>query len=128
MTTVISSTGDAFFGTPCRAVDTRLGSALQNGVPRLFALRGVCGIPVTAKVVVLNVTALAATGDGDLTVYAGDATPPAFANMPFRAGISRALFLIVPLSQDVDGEVAIRAAVAGNGTVHVVIDVEGYFE
>ena len=127
-TTVAGDTGDYFFGTPCRAVDTRSGAPLQNGVPRTFALHGVCGIPVTAKSVVVNVTALSATGDGDLTPYQGGATPPAISLMPFRAGITKAQFFIVPLSLDAAGEMGIQASVAGNGTVHVLIDVMGYFE
>ncbi|MES1245730.1 MAG: ExeM/NucH family extracellular endonuclease, partial [Acidobacteriota bacterium] len=126
--TVDGVLGDYFFGTPCRAVDTRSGSPLQNGVPEAFALHGVCGIPTTAKVVVLNITVVSATGNGDLSAYASDATPPANPLMPFRAGINRGQFFIVPLSQDAAGEVAIEASVAGNGTVHVLIDVMGWFE
>jgi uncharacterized repeat protein (TIGR01451 family) len=127
-TTTVSSSGSFFFGTQCRAVDTRSGSPLQNGVPRTFALHGVCGIPVTAKAVVVNITVLSATGNGDLTVYAADATPPAITLMPFRANITRGQFFITQLSLDAAGEVAIQASVAGNGTVHVLIDVMGYFE
>jgi uncharacterized repeat protein (TIGR01451 family) len=127
-TDTVSPTGEFFFSTPCRAVDTRSGAPLQNGVPRTFALHGVCGIPVTAKDVVINVTVVSATGDGDLTVYPADATPPAFTMMPFRAGINRGQFFITPLSLDAAGELTIEASVAGNGTVHVLIDVMGYFE
>jgi hypothetical protein len=123
----VSTFGDYFTVTPCRVVDTRTGSPLQDGVPQTYTLHGVCGIPATAKVVVLNVTAVDPTGSGDLTIYASDATPPGFSTLPFPANRTRALIVVVDLS-DVDGEVTVLPSVAGNGTVHVVIDVMGYFE
>lgn len=127
-TTTVSSLGNYFALTPCRVVDTRTGAPLQDGVPQTFALHGVCGIPATATSVVLNATVVAPTGAGDLTIYAGDVTPPAFSTLPFPAGLTRALFAIVSLSSDAAGEVAVQPSVAGNGTVHLVLDVQGYFE
>jgi len=127
-TTVNGPVGDYFTLAACRAVDTRPGSPLQNGVPADFALKGVCGIPVTARSVVLNVTVLGATGSGDLTFHASDATPPAFSALPFPAGITRSLFAIVTISGDAAGEVTVLPSVSGNGTVDVLIDVMGYFE
>jgi hypothetical protein len=97
-------------------------------VPQTFAVKGACGIPATAKTVVFNITVVTPTGAGDLTIYASDATPPAFSTMPFPTGITRSLIAIVPLSNDVDGEVTVQSSVAGNGTVHVLLDVMGYFE
>ncbi len=123
-----SSLGTYFTVAACRAVDTRSGSPLQNGVPEAFALKGVCGIPSTATSVVLNVSAITPSGAGDLTLYASDATPPAFVTMPFNAGITRSLFAIVSLSSDAAGEVTVDPSVAGNGTVHILLDVMGYFE
>jgi len=124
----VSTLGDYFTVTPCRAVDTRTGAPLQDGVPQTFALHGVCGVPATATTVVLNVTVVAPTGDGDLTIYPSDVTAPAFSALPFRAAGNRALIVVVPLSQNVDGEVAVNASVAGSGTTHVLLDVMGYFE
>jgi len=124
---LFGSFGDYFTVTPCRAADTRSGAPLQDGTPQTFALHGVCGIPPTAKTVVLNVTVVTPTGSGDLTIYPSDATPPAFSTMPFPANITRALNVIVALSLDAAGEVAVQPSVAGNGTVHVLIDVMGYF-
>jgi len=97
-------------------------------VPQTFALHGVCGIPAGATSVVLNVVAVASTGAGDLTLYASDITPPAFPTLPFGAGLTRALFAIVSLSSDAAGEVTVQPSVAGNGTVHLLLDVQGYFE
>ncbi|MEA2558676.1 MAG: uncharacterized protein QOH06_180 [Acidobacteriota bacterium] len=123
-----SGLGSLFMVAPCRAVDTRSGSPLQDGVPETFALKGLCGIPATATSVVLNVTAITPSGAGDLTLYASDATPPAFFTMPFKAGITRSLFAIVSLSSDAAGEVTVAPSVAGSGTVHVLLDVMGYFK
>jgi hypothetical protein len=126
--TTVSSLGNYFSVTPCRAVNTRTGAPLQNGVPRTFGLHGLCGIPATAKLVVLNITVVLPTGSGDLTLYPSDAAPPAFSTMPFNAGITRALFAIVPLSNDAAGEVTVQPTVAGSGSVHLLFDVLGYFE
>ena len=122
------SSGDYFTLAACRAVDTRPGAPLQDGVPQTFALKGVCGIPATATSVVVNVTAISATGSGELTVHASDDTPPAFSALPFPAFITRSLFAIVSLSGDPAGEVTVAPAVAGNGTVDLLLDVMGYFE
>jgi predicted extracellular nuclease len=119
--------GNCFAVTPCRAVDTRSGPPLQNGVPQDFALKGVCGIPSTAKTVAVNITVVLPTGAGDLAVWPSDAAPPAFSILPFPAGAIRGLFSIVSLSSDAAGEVSVQPSVAGNGTVHITMDVMGYF-
>ena len=54
-----AQTGLQFFAvTPCRAVDTRsgFGGILPASVQRNFTIKGVCGVPPTAKAVSLNVT------------------------------------------------------------------------
>ena len=118
--------GNYFTVTACRAVDTRAGQPLQDGVPQTFTLHGTCGIPASATSVVLNATVVEPTGSGELTIHAGDAQPPAFSTMPFAAATTRSLFATVSVSQA--GEVAVQPAVAGSGTTHLVIDVMGYFE
>ncbi|HET9226235.1 MAG TPA: endonuclease/exonuclease/phosphatase family protein, partial [Thermoanaerobaculia bacterium] len=120
------TTGEYHTVTPCRVLDTRTGTPLQHGVTETFALHGVCGIPASATDVAVNLTALSATGDGDLTVYAADTTPPGFSMLPFRFGITRSLFAVVSLSGD--GDVAVAPSVAGSGSVHLLLDVMGYFE
>jgi uncharacterized repeat protein (TIGR01451 family) len=126
--TLVSGSGNFFALTPCRVADTRTGSPLQDGVPETFAFHGVCGIPTTARAVVVIATVVAPTGSGDLTIYRGDAAPAAFATLPFNAGSLRSMAVVVGLSHDAAGEVAVQASVAGGGTVHVVLDVLGYFE
>ena len=79
------------------------------------------------QTVVLNVTAVMPTGNGDLTIYASDATPPGFATLPFPrlpdAGPDRCQKAFADWR-----EITVQASVAGGGTVHVVLDVMGYFE
>jgi uncharacterized repeat protein (TIGR01451 family) len=127
-TTTVSNAGNYSTLTPCRAVNTRTGAPLQNGVPRTFALHGICGIPATAKLVVVNITVVLPTGSGDLTIYPSDAVAPGFSTLPFNAGVTRALFAIVPLSNDASGEVTVLPSVAGGGSVHVLLDVMGYLD
>jgi predicted extracellular nuclease len=119
--------GNFYTVTPCRAVDTRLTTPLQDGVPRTFALRGVCGIPATATSVAANLTAVLPTGAGELTVHASDVAPPAFSTLPFNAGKNRALSSLVTLSS-ATGELTALPTVGGSGTLHFLIDVVGYFE
>lgn len=122
------TSGDYHTLAPCRAVDTRSGSPLQDGVPQTYALHGVCGVPAGATSVAVNVTVVGPTGAGELTLHASDVTPPAFSTLPFPAFLTRSLFAIVTLSSDAAGEATVLPAVAGSGTVHVVLDVMGYFE
>ena len=123
-----SDFGSYFTVIPCRAADTRTSAPLQNGVPSMIDLRGVCGIPVTAATVVFNLTVVSPTGSGDLRIYPADATPPAFETMLFSANDLRTLNITSGVSNDVDGAVAVLPSVAGGGTVHVVLDVMGYYE
>jgi hypothetical protein len=114
---------------PCRAVDTRSASPLQDGVPRTFALHGICGVPATAVAVMVNATSVAPTGQGHFVLYPADAgAPPAAATMVFSGNdFAVAHGTIVPISAS-GGELTASASVAGSGTAHLVLDVNGYFE
>jgi len=120
---------DYFTLTPCRLLDTRQvqdGPALASGMTKTIQPRGVCGIPVTARALELNVTITQPTGDGYLTAYPGGTSMPIVSTVNFVAGITRANNSVVPLAAD--GTLDLTALVGGAGTVHVVIDVAGYFE
>jgi hypothetical protein len=116
--------------SPCRLVDTRLpngpggGPALSAGVIRNLALAGHCGIPADAVAVSLNVTVTAPTSMGALAVYAGGTSPPPTSNLNFGAGQTRAGSSIVMLG--LDGSVDVFTT-QPSGTVHVILDVNGYF-
>ena len=114
----------------CRALDTREpadGPALVSGVRQLFTVPGACGIPETARAAALTVTAVQATGQGYLKLHAGNASSQS-SSINFAANQNRSNNAIVRLSTNGDGTIAITPYVAGGGTVHVILDVAGYFE
>ncbi len=119
---------DFYTVTPCRALDTRSGSPLSSGVAGFATLHGVCGVPDTAVAVAVNVTVIGATGSGNLRLYPGDIAPPTASSLNFQAGVTRANNAMLPLSDDGSGTLGFLATVTGGGTVHVVVDVVGYFQ
>jgi Tol biopolymer transport system component len=122
---------DYYTVTPCRALDTRSGSPLSSGVAGFATLHDVCGVPDTATAVAVNITVIGATGQGNLKVYPGDVDPPAASTINFQAGVTRANNAMLPLAYDGSGILGFLpniAGMAGSGTVHVVVDVVGYFQ
>jgi hypothetical protein len=124
--------------TPCRLADTRNpagpsgGPILTDNTTRQFPVQGLCGVPVGAKAVTVNVTAVGPTGTGFLTLYPSDVTRPIVSSLNYSAN-EPALGngAIVPLAdqavQPLDLAVFARV-VGGAGTVHAVVDVTGYFQ
>jgi len=124
--------GAAFFTvTPCRVVDTRGapgdlgGPALAAGAERFFTLAGHCGIPETARSVSLNVTATGATMGGHLRLYPGGGSLPLVSSINYALGQTRANNAVGLL-----GPGGVLSVYCGQptGTVHVILDVNGYFE
>jgi hypothetical protein len=116
---------------PCRAADTR-GAAGPSGGPALaaqqersFPIAGRCGIPLDAKAVAFNLTTTRASGPGDIRVYAKVPDPPLVSTLNYRTGATRANNAVVSLGPS--GEISVSVDQA-SGTVHLVIDVTGYFE
>jgi len=115
--------------TPCRVVDTRPGAPVVSGVERLFTLvGGACGVPATARALAVNVTVTGPTGMGHVTLSPGNLPAPPTSTLNFIAGRTRANNAVVALSTDGIGRVKALASVSGGGTVHLIIDVSGYFE
>ncbi|HEX7181237.1 MAG TPA: hypothetical protein VF756_05300 [Thermoanaerobaculia bacterium] len=122
---------DFYTVTPCRLLDTRDpqdGPALTSGAVATVIVHGSCGIPATATSVSLNVTAVQATGSGQLTLFPGDQGQPPTSTIHYAAGQTRANNAILPLASDGAGTLKIAPFVEGGGTVHVILDVNGYFE
>ena len=125
---------DFYTLTPCRVVDTRNpagllgGPALGASTTRSFPVTsGVCGIPSTAVAVSVNVTAVQPAAKGYLTLYPGDAASvPLVSTINFTPGQARANNAIVLLATDGTGTVGVKNGSAG--TVHFVLDVNGYFQ
>jgi hypothetical protein len=112
---------------PCRILDTRAadGPGLVAGQQRVFALAGRCGIPATARSLVLTVTAAAATVGGHVTIFADGVPLPATSAVNFAAGATRAGNAVVVLSPSQG--VAVHNG-QPSGSVHLILDVTGYFE
>ena len=77
---------------PCRVADTRGapgpsgGPVLTGGTVRTFPVTGLCGIPPSAKVVVINLAVVRPSESGDLRVYPGGTAAPLASTISFRAG------------------------------------------
>ena len=113
---------------PCRVFDTRSADppALAGEAKRLVTVEGVlCGVPATARAVTVNVTASGATAAGYVVLYPADLGTPLTSTVNFAAGQTRANNAVVRLA--VDGTLAAKAFVGG-GSVHLIVDVTGYFE
>jgi hypothetical protein len=123
--------GDFYTITPCRVLDTRLpeqGPALASRVKRLVPIHGVCGIPATAGAVAINVTTVNPIFGGTLTLYPGDLAPPSCSTLTLKWRETLSSNAIVLLATDNTGTLAVWPAVFQSGSVHVIIDVSGYFE
>jgi uncharacterized repeat protein (TIGR01451 family) len=126
MTTVAFSNGDDYTLTPCRLLDTRSGSPLISGTPLVVSVQGLCGVPATARAVVFNVTVVQPTAAGYLTFYPSDQPAPLASTINFIASQVLANNGVIRLGTD--GKIKIFPLVGGGGSVHVVIDVAGYFD
>jgi hypothetical protein len=122
---------DFYTVQPCRLFDTRSNSGmpLQSGTERVFAISGACGIPVTARAISVNLTVIDATGNGNVSLYPGDAQAPGSSAINFAAGVTRANNAILALAHNGAGTLTARATVnASPGQVHLILDVNGYFQ
>jgi hypothetical protein len=118
-----------FTVTPCRVLDTRSGSPYPTATQQTVTMvGGVCGVPAGAEAVAINVTATGATAAGHLVLFPGDAVVPVASTLNFAAGQTRANNAVVALASNGAGTIAIQPNVAAAGTVHVVVDVVGYFD
>jgi Tol biopolymer transport system component len=120
---------DYYTLTPCRLLDTRRpqdGPALASGATVSLAALGACGIPPTARALALNLTVTGGTGGGHLILFPGGTAAPETSAINFSAGATRANNAVVALGAD--GTLAVKPFVTGNGTVHVILDVSGYFQ
>jgi Bacterial Ig-like domain len=116
--------------TPARAQDTRNASTAdgqyrnlgkrQAGTTTELPIAGRIGVPNTAKIVQLNITADGATASGYLTVFPCGATRPTASSLNFVA------------NETVANSVFVRLGTAGNvciftsASVDVLVDVAGH--
>jgi PKD repeat protein len=119
---------DFYTVAPCRVYDSRIATPLTSGAdPRTFSVTNACEIPANARAVVANVTAVTPSGTGHVTVFPGNYPAPATSSINFNAGTTRANHSILQLATDGTGTLAATASLAGGGSVHLLVDVTGYF-
>ena len=111
---------------PYRVLDTRSSVALGPGESRSLQVPGTggtAGVPATGvSAVVVNLTVTRPTATSYLTVYPGGQPLPPASNLNFLAGETRANRVIVPVGADGTIRIFNRA-----GTVHVIVDVNGWY-
>ncbi len=123
--------------TPCRVLDTRVGSPLVWGSVRSFQIAGSgsefaaqggksggCGIPDGALAVEMSVTAVSPTRDGFFRAWPAGVTPPQATFLNYTGGQRTTNTGSVALAPT-----GLKDLTVGNyyGTVHYVIDVQGYY-
>jgi hypothetical protein len=117
-----------FTVAPCRAIDTRgaNGPAIGGGTTRNFVLRGICGIPVSAKAVSFNVTVTGSTAGGDLRIFPGGTPLVGVSTINYGVGKTRANNAVSALGAS--GNVSVRCDQPASTTVQMILDVNGYFQ
>jgi hypothetical protein len=134
----VSLTVTAFFSppatsyytvAPCRVYDSRDAdrggpAALATGDHAIVVARD-CGVPTTAKAVSLNVTVVTPSQGGHLRLFASGTSRPATSSINYASGQTRANNAVVSLGADGALIVYVNQP---SGTVHVVLDVDGYFQ
>lgn len=118
---------------PCRVLDTRNapgafgGPALASFQRRELAAAERCGIPLDARAIAVNVAAVDAQGSGYLQIFPAHLrNPPPTSFLNFSPGKTRANNGILMLSSDGNGRFA--ALNGSQGSVHVIVDVTGYYK
>ena len=128
--------------TPCRIIDTRVaGGAIAGGTQRAFFVAGDfvgqggnpggCGVPYgPATAAMLNIAATGASGTGNLRAFAWESpTPPlpgaSVLNYPPGSG-AIANGIAIPIC-DAAPSCGSDLFIYSSATVHVVVDVVGYF-
>jgi hypothetical protein len=124
----IGSASSFFTVSPCRQLDTRTGGTpVAAGGTLNVTLTGVpCSIPSTARSVSVNVTVTQQTVAGDLTIYPADQGQPGTTTISFAPNTTRANNAILLLSAG--GAGAVNVFNDAPGPVHLIIDVNGYFQ
>ena len=85
-----------------------------------------CGIPAGARAISTNVTVTGSTAAGYLSTNAADQAQPVATTLSFRVGQTRANNAMLSLA--LDGTGGLKVLNGSPGSVHVIIDVNGYFQ
>jgi hypothetical protein len=99
---------------------------MQGDETRTFLMAGHCAIPMSAKSLALNVTVTQANADGHVVVFRSGQPVPTTSNVNYSSGQTRANNAIVELS--LAGELSVHVGQPTGTSVHVIVDVLGYFQ
>ena len=96
---------------------------------RGFTIKGVCGVPATAKAVSLNLTVVTPTADGFFSMWPFGGAFPVVSTINFVAGEPAiANGAIVPLAAGTPDLNGVYGIAVGSATTHALMDVTGYFQ
>jgi hypothetical protein len=115
-----------FIVSPCRALDTRGGGAIQPGATRNIVIAGACGVPSNATSLVVNLTVVNPADTAFATFFPGPAfvARPNVSTINFTPGRTLANNARIPLG--VDGSINIFNA--GAAPADFLIDISGFFQ
>jgi chitinase len=135
---LMKMTKSAFLGngfvplTPCRVLDTRVSEGTSAAAPelgsdqrRLFTVANRCGIPVGARAISTNVTVVGAQAEGNLRVIGGHLASTVTSALSIPLTRARANNAVIQLATTDSGQIAVTNS--SSGTVHFILDVNGYF-
>lgn len=127
-----------FAVTPCRVFDTRQNSGQTNGTPLSspgpykYRIQGNCGIPNGAQAVTINATVVGPTQAGDLRLFPTNVGSPIVSTLNYVANepalANGAIVPLAPVSVATDKDFEVVFAMTGPGTLHLLVDVTGYFQ
>ena len=114
---------------PCRLIDTRGtagplgGPSLQLNAQRTFAVTGVCGVAVTARVLSVNVTITQPGAAGHLRLFPAGTAVPATSQVAFSTGQTRADNAMLLL-----GAAGFTVQLDSAAKADFIVDVNGYYQ
>ena len=119
--------------SPCRLYDSRNDPSgpISGGQTRTISAVGVVGncplMTPAVKSLAINVTVVGATSAGYVQVYPANIATPTTSVVNFAAGQTRANNGVLNLATNAAGTFAIRSGLPPGQTVHVIVDLAGYF-
>jgi hypothetical protein len=123
--------------TPCRVFDTRdvatqtTGNPLPAPGPHNFRIQGNCGIPNGATAAVINATVVGPTQLGDLRLFPPGGPQPVVSTMNYTAGqpaiANGAVLPLATVAAPTDKDISVVMGMVAAGTIHLIIDVTGYY-
>lgn len=118
---------------PARLMDTRpigvlsaLSGSFSMGTARTFDVTGHWGVPSGAGAISANLTVIEQSRSGNVSVTTTPVNLPTTSTISFPSGGTRSNGFVVALDTDGDASATFRSL--GAGTVHLIIDLSGYFE